>query len=222
MKPDVAKREVLINFLGLGLILLIFVLGFRYFDIETVRGWIANAGLWAPLILILAKAATLVIAPLGGAFLYPLAGALFGLGKGVTYLMLGEVIGGTISFFLSRTLGRKVVDRFFPSQESVITRALSKLTITKGLLIGRIVFIPYPELFSYIAGLTRARYLPFIAIYTGVGIIPAFAGAALGPVLVQANNWQIAGLVFVVGVVAVSGLYFWFKTLDEPTPPASS
>ena len=216
-----AHREVLLNYAGLGLLLLIFFLGFRYFDIETARASIEAAGVWAPLTLIFAKALTLVIAPLGGAFLYPLAGALFGLWKGVLYLMIGEVIGGSLSFALSRLLGRKIVDRFFPRQEHVVTKTLEKLNTTKGLLIGRIVLAPYPELFSYIAGLTRAKYIPFICIYAGVGIVPAFVGAALGPLLVQASNWQVAGLIFLVGLLVSGGLYYWFTKLErEPAPPA--
>lgn len=215
------NKEVLGNVLGLALILLIFVVGFRYFDIERVQHWIELSGLWAPLVFVIAKASTLVIAPIGGAFLYPLAGALFGLWKGALYIIIGEAVGGTISFFLSRLLGRKIVDRFFPNQEHAISRALKKLDSPLGLFKGRVVFIPYPELFSYVAGLTRARFLPFILIYTGVGALPAFAGAALGPVLLQAPKWQIAALTFVVGVAAAAALYYWFIR-EETTPTSSS
>lgn len=224
--PLRTRTEILFNYLGLAVMLCVFILGFRYFDIETVRDSIEKSGLWAPLVLIFAKASTLVIAPLGGAFLYPLAGALFGLWKGAAYLMLGEIIGGSLSFLLSRMLGRKIVDRFFPAQGHIVTKTLRKLDTLKGLLIGRVVLMPYPELFSYIAGLTRARFTPFILIYAGVGVFPVVAGAALGPMLVQASSWQFAGLLFGIGIASAAGLYYWFARLDEDaadaTPPASS
>ena len=99
--PEVFKserRETVRNVILLLLVALVVIGGSFLIDIEELSAFVARAGLWGPLALILLKASTIVFAPLSGSPLYPLAGALFGPWWGLLYIMLGESLGGSIAF----------------------------------------------------------------------------------------------------------------------------
>src|SRR3989344_7099265 len=95
-------RDVWTNFIGLAGLIGVLAIAFYFLDIEEMRVQIERAGLWAPLLFIFAKATTIVVAPLGGSPLYPIAGALFGFWKGIFLLVIGDAIGGGVFFFFSR------------------------------------------------------------------------------------------------------------------------
>ena len=81
-----SKKDIIQNIAALIAIFVFLFLLFQFFDIKELRLYIEAAGIWAPLMLILTKASTIVFAPLSGSFLYPLAGALFGFPNGFFYL----------------------------------------------------------------------------------------------------------------------------------------
>lgn len=195
-----------------GLFLLV-----RYFDLDIIRQFIAQAGWWAPAILVIAKASTIVIAPLGGSPLYPIAGALFGFWKGVGLLILGDALGGVISFYLSRWFGRALVDRFF-SDHKLVQQVLTRLNSVRGLLVARIAFITFPEIISYAAGLTSIGFWPFFIIYTAIGAIPTVIAAGLGSLLVGEDNSLIyLGMMVTAGVLASIGYLYFMR--EEKTAP---
>lgn len=197
------------SFVFLGLVLLGIFVVFRYFDSETLATFIEDAGIWAPLALIVAKASTIVIAPLGGAPLYPLAGALFGFWSGFLYLIIGDAVGGTISFYLSRFFGRSIVNYFFPDNK-LIDRVLHALGSVKGLLIAQVSFISFPELISYAAGLTKIRFVPFFIIFVVVSSIPRAALVGLGTLLTDTTSplLYIGGIAAAMVMLGVGSLVF--------------
>jgi uncharacterized membrane protein YdjX (TVP38/TMEM64 family) len=192
------------NIVGLAAVLGVLYALARYFDIETVRAQIENAGIWAPLLFILVKSMTIIVAPLGGSPLYPIAGALFGFYKGSLLLILGDVLGGVVSFLLARIFGRRLVEKMLEGNENLLTRALLMMSTTKGYFFARLGFIGFPELASWGAGLTKIRFLPFILIYTLVGAPPTIAVAGLGALLVEESALGVP-LISLFGVLVASG-----------------
>lgn len=176
-------NEGVINGAGVVLMLLV-IFGVVWFvDQSTLQTWIMQAGVWAPLVFVLAKASTLVFAPLSGGPLYPLAGALFGFDVGFVLLLLGDALGSTIAFALSRILGRGVVGQMMKKDSGVVARISERMTTTKGFIIARICLASLPEVVAYAAGLTRIRFWKFFVIQNAVGIAPTavfcFAGSTL-------------------------------------------
>ena len=206
-----------------NLIMLALVLGglyvvFRYFDTETIKQFVESAGIWAPLALITAKASTIVFAPIGGTPLYPLAGALFGFWGGFTYLIIGDALGGIISFYISRIWGRKVVSYFFPDNK-LLDRVLRVLGSVKGLLVARVAFISFPELISYAAGLTRIPFWQFFVIFISVSVIPVAALVGLGTLFtVQNSPWSVTGFLVASVVVFGTGMYLFSRYVKEQNP----
>lgn len=212
METGVSKRQIAINLVSLATILggIYFVL--HHFGITEVRETIQNAGIWAPLVLVIAKASTVVIAPLGGSPLYPLAGALFGFWQGTGLLLLGDAIGGTIAFFLSRFFGRRIVERMIGDDQKFLGKALRMMGTVKGFLVARICFMPIPEVVAYGAGLTRIPYIYFFPIFISIGAIPVALLSALGSALTL-GTWWILPAAIVAGMIVVPAGFFLFRTV---------
>ena len=209
----IGRKEIIENIISLVFIVgVIFVASF-FFDVEGIKKIIESGGVWAPAVFVLAKASTLIFAPISGSFLYPLGGALFGFSKGFTLLLLGDALGGIVSFYISRVFGRKVVERFVKADNTLVARALELAGTPKGFLIVRICFAALPEITSYAAGLTRLNFLPFIIIFMSVGAIPTALLSYSGSLLFGFENKFLLIAVMglsVVGVVVGFILFNWW------------
>lgn len=220
---NTSPRNLIFNLLALGAIIAGLYLFFRIFDIETVQARITDAGVWAPLLLVFAKASTIVLVPLSGSPLYPIAGALFGFWKGFFLLVTGDVLGGTIAFLISRYVGRGIAERLIGGQRNLVTQALEMMSTVKGFLLARLCFVTFPEIPAYAAGLSRIPFVPFIFIYTLVGAIPTAVTAALGAFLTSGNNPIIfGGILFVGAIVSGVSIYFFTKLLQDQVDKSAS
>jgi uncharacterized membrane protein YdjX (TVP38/TMEM64 family) len=226
--PETAReaskaKDALENFLGLGLVLVGLVLAVKYFGGDNLRAWVEGAGAWAPLALVLAKATTIVAAPLSGGPLYPVAGALFGAGPAILYLFLGDLLGGTVAFFVARRFGRGLVERILAkSNAGFLDRALDLMGTVKGFFVARVCFVALPEAVAYGAGLTKLPYLPFAAIYSVIGLAPTAVLAWLGDAAISAGSGWMVGLGLVGGGVAAgAGALLFAKLADRGAAPAA-
>ncbi len=211
---SIGRKEILENIGGLAIIAGIIVAGFVLLDMDAIKETIVGAGVWAPLLLIAAKASTMIFAPVSGSPLYPLAGALFGFGPAFLYLALGDALGGAISFGISRRFGRDAVARFIRKDMDVVLKAIETVGTPKGFLIARICLAALPEAASYAAGLTKLRFLPFFIIQNAVGIVPiaflAFGGHKL---IALSSPWAIGALLAAGFALAAAGLgaFLWWS-----------
>lgn len=206
-----SPRQVLIQLLKLACFFGILYLITRIATIDDIRAYIEQAGVWAPLILIAAKISTIVVAPLSGSPLYPLAGALFGFWWGTVYLVIGDMLGAAIAFWLVRYFGAGFVHRMLGSESSLLARALKMMSTTRGFFIARLCFLSFPEMTAFAAGLTRIRFLPFILIQTAVGIVPTMLMTSIGSLLTVENTTLVFALMFLAGgaISGVSMLIFY-------------
>lgn len=207
---ETTPRQAIFNLLAFAAILACIVLFFRFFELSEVQAKIEEAGVWAPLLLVAAKASTIVIAPLSGSPLYPIGGALFGFWKAFGLLLLGDMLGGSIAFFLSRIFGRRIVDTLLSSHKGFVSAALEMMGSWKGFLLARLGFVTFPEVPAYAAGLSRIRYVPFLIIFSAVGALPTAVTVALGALLTADSESRVflAVLVFGAVVSAISIMLF--------------
>jgi len=211
METGVSKKQVVISLTSITVILGGLYLLFKHFGITNVQETVNNAGVWAPVVLVLAKISTLVIAPLGGGPIYPLAGALFGFWKGTALLILGDFIGATIAFYLSRIFGRSLVEKMLGDDKQFLARALRMMSTVKGFLIARVCFMPAPEVTAYGAGLTRIHFVPFVVIQTAVSLLPVMALVGLGSALTL-DTWWMFPAVLLAGSILIPLGFLIFRT----------
>ncbi len=207
------RREVVQNLLWLLFFVALMVGGSFFISIEELATLVARVGFWGPLLLVVLKASTIVIAPLSGSPLYPLAGALFGGWFGLLYIVLGDMLGAVISFYISRQYGKKVVTRFLSASNlKFLDIALSYMGSVKGFLIARILFSPLPEVASYGAGLTQIAFWPFFFIHSSIGLVPAtilvWFGASLS---LSSGPLGLLAILLVGSAAAGVGVFIFFK-----------
>ena len=221
--PEIAReasrtKDALENFLGLGLVIIGIVVAASYLGGEDLRAWVEGAGNWGPLALILAKTLTIVAAPLSGGPLYPVAGALFGTGPAILYLVIGDALGGAIAFALARRFGRRLVERLLQKSNSgFLDRAIALMGTAKGFFVARVCFVAIQEVPAYGAGLTKLRFLPFILIHTGVGLVPIVTLAWLGDAAFTGHSGWLLALGLIGGtVVAAAGTALFAHYTRKP------
>jgi uncharacterized membrane protein YdjX (TVP38/TMEM64 family) len=202
--PDAPRAHLWKNRLGwipehgLSVVLVVVLMGlvFWVFDLDEIRALIERSGIWGPFIFIIAKAATVVVAPISGSAIYPMAGAIFGFMNGFLYTFIGDALGSTIAFYLSRTLGQKVALRMLGTKDTdFVLHILEYLTSWRGLIEARILFAALPEAVAYTAGLSDIPFWRFFLVQMAVAV-PTIA------VLVQFGSlFSISGNPLVVGLL---------------------
>jgi uncharacterized membrane protein YdjX (TVP38/TMEM64 family) len=219
--PETARsaskaKDALENFLGLGLVIVGIVIVAKYFGGDQLKAWVEGAGAWGPFALIVAKATTIVAAPLSGGPLYPLAGALFGAGPAIIYLTAGDLLGGSIAFFVARRFGRGLVERILAkSNAGFLDKALALMGTVKGFLVARVCFIALPEAISYGAGLTKLPYVVFAPIYTVIGLAPTIVLAVVGEAAFSGGGWMAVAALAGGSVAALAGMALFAKLAKD-------
>lgn len=206
MSEQPTSRELISSLLFLAL-----AIGVAYFvtvtiGIESLRESVVDAGWYAIVLVVTLKATTIVVAPLGGSIIYPVAGAAFGFWPGLALTLLGDTIGSTIAFFLSRFFGRSIL-RFFTaqSQTSTIDAVLLELNDKKTFAKARVYFAGFMDLFAYASGLTKIPFWYFIVVHMAVHAPVAALYVLFGEVLVSGVWYLSVPLAIVMGGLAVFG-----------------
>ena len=113
------KKQILWEIIALIIVLLVIVLLGWIFssnlaliqDREALRTFVDQYPTLAPLLIILVIIIEVLVAPLPGAFIPIASGFLFGPFLGGVYAWIGEVIGSSIAFLISRHFGKPLVNR---------------------------------------------------------------------------------------------------------------
>ena len=219
------RFQLYANIFWIGLTITAVYLFAQFTGIESAREQVAEAGIWGPLTIILLKASTLVIAPLGGAPLYPIAGVAFGFWQGFLYTLIGDLLGTAIAFFIGRWFGRGIVQYLVtrPSMK-LVDIILAYLGTTRGLIHARLVFFSFPEGVTYAAGLTDIPFWKFLAVLLPIGIVPAAIFVWSGDILSRyaATHPHLIPLGYIVGLALMGGGGYWFyrraKKFSPDTP----
>lgn len=178
---------------------------------EDLKAFILHSGAWAPIVFMLAKISTIIIAPLSGAFIYPLAGILFGTKVGLTYVVIADFIGYSTAFFISRILGRSKIEKFFEqSEKGTLYRIVDIVSTPKGFFTACFLFFPVPELLAYGGGLSKLPYKYFISILMPLSFLGSLVLVSLGEFVGFNKNliFIMAGIfVFLLAVIGLWNTY---------------
>jgi uncharacterized membrane protein YdjX (TVP38/TMEM64 family) len=172
----------------------------------SLRDWVLSFGIAAPLIYLLLN----IIRPLT---LFPisvlsLAGGLaFGVLWGTVYTVFSATAGAIISFYFARTLGSNWLKKKL-SSNGKIDRWQKKIK-EKGfyfIFVLRVIPIVNFDFVSYLAGISRLKFRPYI-FATLLGVLPGtLAANLLGDSLTEGNGTVIAitvGLLLLISALAI-------------------
>lgn len=126
-------------------------------DRTNLEAFLADAGIWAPLVFVLLMATQVVVAPLPGLVVGLVGGYIFGAVRGFLLNMMGFLLGAMIAFGLARYFGKPLVHRLLGDRYDSL---LARLRGRRGALIIAFVFLfPFApdDVVCFLAALTPIR-----------------------------------------------------------------
>jgi uncharacterized membrane protein YdjX (TVP38/TMEM64 family) len=211
MMPPFAKIFERTDVISLVVMIVVLVALGIFVDVDTIKGWVFDAGAWAPVVFVITKVLTIVIAPISGSPLYPLAGLLFGFWPGIIFISLGDFLGYSISFYISRRFGRPVVLRLLSDkEEGVLPKIIEYAGTTRGMLHLCFTFFSMTDVIAYGAGLGPIRYAKFILILWPFSLVGSSILVVLGATVgIEGGSLALLALVPLFSLTA-GGLGFFF------------
>lgn len=181
-------------------------------DPSHLRDVLLSVGPAAPVVALAANVAQAVLAPLPGAAVVYLNGAVFGVWAGALLNLVGGMLGALACFAIARRLLRPSVTRWFaghrghPRLQRLVDGAQAGRSARRdGLAILALRLVPGApfDLVSYGAGVTKVGWWPFLWGTTAGSAPHAFAYALLGASL-HVPLWAGIVAAFALGA-AVAG-----------------
>ena len=155
-----------------------------YIGEEQIISWVERAGIWWPIVIVLWKALSVVVAPLSGTVTYVIAWWLFGVLRGSIYNLIGNALGMTIWFYVGRIWWIDVIKRIIGKKSSLIVKEITyELADLKTLIITRIVLFPLEDLINFACGMSKIRYPVFLIVSLIITSIVATIWVWVGDVL---------------------------------------
>jgi uncharacterized membrane protein YdjX (TVP38/TMEM64 family) len=221
--PSKTSRAIAAQFAMIALAFGCLLAASRIYPLEYLVRWlrenVARYEPWSMLVYPLVHAScNLLLLP--GGMLVVGCGFFFGLWRGFLLALTGHLLGAAAAFWISRTVGRGLIERHLASRPQ--WRALDLVVAREGwkiVLLSQLSPLFPTSLFNYCYGLTRLRFWPcmlciavgwspgmFVYCYVGrmgsVGWRIMHQGT--GPTTAQYVVW-LGGLVLSIGVTAALG-----------------
>ena len=164
-------RNEILSIGGILLAIIIFIILGSQIDLSFINVYIERAGIWAPLLFILAKSSTIIFSPLSGTPLYLFAGTMFGIEGAIIYSALGDFLGFSFLFLVSRRYGKSVL-KFFTRTKGSRPLALIRENTEdlKSFIKICFVFFWFPEICVAAAGLGKLSYFKAMAAFMPIYI----------------------------------------------------
>ena len=179
--------------------------------------WVEGLGVWGPIAFI-GGYAVAAVAFVPGSLLTLAAGAIFGLGKGTVYVLIGATLGAALAFLVSRYVARGFIEKRLEGNErfAAIDRAVGKQGLKIVTLMRLSPVFPF-NLLNYALGLTKVRFLDYLI--ASLGMLPGtflyvFYGKAAGDLATLAageaqqergaGDWAVLGLGLLATIVVTA------------------
>lgn len=177
---------------GVAAIIALVALG-RTFGVFLDRfvEWVDGLGALGPFAFILGYIGS-TVAFIPGSVLTLAAGAIFGLGEGVIYVMTGATLGSSVAFLLARYVAREAVEQRIAGNTkfAAVDRAVGREGWKIVVLLRLSPIFPY-NLLNYGLGLTQVRFRDYVL--ASIGMLPGsflytYSGFLVGDVIRLAGD----------------------------------
>lgn len=189
--------SVVLFFVGIILVILFFYLD-RNDEVSSVIGSWGAIGI----ALSIGLMAGFCMLPIPSEFLLLMNFKVYGVWWGILVAWIGTMIGSVAIYFVTRHIGRPMLERFVPEDKFQQIERFVDSKRTTGLLIARLLPIP-GFLVNYVAGLLKPIDVWTYMWTAAVTIIPYYVGTAL---LYLGINRRLT-TVFFVGLLIVAVIW---------------
>jgi len=185
-------------------------------DEETIRAYVEQMGIWAPLGLFTLRFTSVVIPALPSEVYSILTGGLLGFRQGLILVCLSDLLSCTLSFWLASTYGRPGVRRLVGDRFMVrVDRFTQKHLEGNFFLMTGFLMTGFFDFVAYGVGLAQApwrKFLPALVLSIAISNPPVVAlGAGI-----LAQRRQVVLVVFaVLGIFGLALLTGWLQRRTE-------
>jgi uncharacterized membrane protein YdjX (TVP38/TMEM64 family) len=204
-------KRALFLLVALGVLALLLLAGRKAGGyVPQFAAWVARQGAWGPVVFI-AGYAVATVAFIPGSLLTLAAGAIFGLGWGTLYTLIGATLGASGAFLVARYLARGAIERRIAGNArfAAIDRAVGKEGFKIVALLRLSPVFPF-NLLNYSLGLTQVPFLQYLA--ASFAMLPGtllyvYYGKAAGSLAAAASGAKPKGgtagtVLLVIGLLA--------------------
>ena len=166
-RKAVFKAAILVAFIAAAIALVRFSALKDHLTAEGLGRFLANAGLWAPVVFIgIYAVGVCLFVP--GSILTGIGAVIFGAYWGFVYVWIGAMIGASVAFLIGRTLGREfaaslVGDRLRKYDDTIERNGFATV------LYLRLIYFPFTPM-NFGMGLTKVNFRDYF-FGTGLGIL---------------------------------------------------
>lgn len=192
-------------------------------DIDSLVNFFNSLGFFAEIIFVLLIILEVVLAPLPPLALYIAGGVLFGAFFGGVLTLFGNIIGASIDFFIARKYARGLVERKVDEKFRKKFDHFSDKYGGFAIFLLRVNPLTTTDLVSYLAGLSKIKFKPFL-IWTTAGLIPLiFVQTYFGDFFVKENQILFTLTIIISLIYVLIIIYFlinmFFKKSQKVNSP---
>lgn len=202
----------LLTFIPIFLLILGYIFPSQFFgNQETIRGFVSQFGIFAPLVFVLIQILQVVITPFSHYAVSIAGGFIFGVWQGFFYNWVGRVIGTAIAFYLGRYFCRRII-------KHVVKPATIKkydYYFEKGkILLFLAYFLPFfpDDELSYLAGISAIKPKVFLPLMAVGHVSGSLALAYLGNGIQSVKEPMFIFLSLITLVAGICFVWYYRKT----------
>ena len=153
----------------------------------------ALSGNWGILLILLLRFSSIVIPILPGTYCLLISGYLFGMVNGLLISFTADIVACSLSFYLSRNFGRKLLKKLMPKKFLNKFENISKNYLEKNFfLLTGFLMTGWFDFVSYGVGLTKLKWRKFLLSLVFSAIISDLPFVATGNGFKEIQNRNIS------------------------------
>jgi uncharacterized membrane protein YdjX (TVP38/TMEM64 family) len=206
-----------LTFIPILLIVLGYIFPSSFFqNQETIRNFVQQFGILAPIVFILLQITQVIITPFSHYAVSLAGGFIFGTWYGFLYNWIGRIIGTAIAFFLGRYFGRKIIKKLVKPET---IKKYDNLFDRGKFVLFLMYFLPlFPDdELSYLAGFSSIKAKIFLPL-----MIFGHIGGSLG-LAVLGSGLSYKHPIFIIGsiVTLICGVLFviYYRKIKPSNTP---
>jgi len=204
------QKRVLKNMLFPGILLatiILFAFLLKSFELEAITNAVKDQGAVGWILFIFFISVSVVFSPVNALIIMPIALISYGYFAAATLTFIGNVIGGSLNFYIARKFGRPMVEKIIGKDLINKVDEFTEVAGWKGFLMLRILGSNYYDYVSYAAGFTNLKEKIYFAITIPTSLVWTFILYYLMEKAIALNE---AIYLVVIGTVYVTSLYLGY------------
>ena len=203
------RSQKIIQFIAIAALFIVLAVLLHVYGMGSLQAQVDKMGVWAPLGFFALRFSSVIIPALPGTAYSIAAGSLLGFQEGLIVVCLSDFLSCSLSFWLSRRYGRKLVSKLVGERFMDRVDRLSQRHLERNFfLMTAFMMTSFFDFVAYGVGLARApwrKFLPALVLSIAISNPPIVAlGASVlegGKILLFFALFGVFGLALIVGYV---------------------